>query len=286
MSVIIDGLRIAAMFAGGVVVVRVLWILCRPVFALPALQRTNYRGVTLPTAGGVLLVGVAVIAASVQVTLNAFTILVGSVGAEVLIAFAAFGFGFLGAWDDLVGAADTTGFRGHLTALLRGRVTTGAVKLFGGGALALVLVAERSSGWMFLADAALIALAANLANLFDRRPGRVIKVALIAYIPLAVVAGAGPLGLAAAPLLGAAAGLLPDDLRERVMLGDTGANILGAVLGLLAVYCTGSVTRIVILVVLVGLNALSEMVSFTKLIAAVPPLRAIDELGRTPDTTT
>ena len=81
----------------------------------------------------------------------------------------------------------------------------------------------------------LIALAANLANLLDRAPGRVIKYSLLAYAPLAIVAGAGPVGVAAAPVMGAALGMLPEDLRERVMLGDTGANVLGGVLGLVVV---------------------------------------------------
>jgi len=284
--VIADVLRVCAAFGLGLIAVRGLWVLCRPVFAAAGLQRVNYRGVTLPTAGGVLLVGVAVIGAGLQATLNAFGLLIGTVGAEVLVAFAVFGFGFLGAWDDLLGGAETTGFRGHMSALTRGRVTTGAVKLFGGGALALVLVAERSSGWMFLADAALIALAANLANLFDRRPGRVLKVALVAYVPLALVAGAGPLGLAVAPVLGAAAGLLPEDLRERMMLGDTGSNILGALLGVLTVYCCPEPVRLAVLGGVLMLNVVSEFVSFTRIIAAAAPLRIIDEWGRPRDSST
>ena len=276
-------MNIVIAFVLGVIAVRVLWFMSRPLFAAPSLQRTNFRNVALPTAGGVLLVGVALLSAAVQTTLNAFTLLLGSVGAEGLVCFAVIGYGFLGFWDDVLGASDTTGFSGHLRALFRGHITTGVVKLFGGGLLALVLVAERSSGWQFIADAALIALAANFANLMDRRPGRVLKVALVAYIPLAIVGGTGPLGLALAPIMGAAAGLLPEDLREHVMLGDTGANILGGVLGLGCVYFCTPTVRIVVLVALVFLNALSEVVSYTKIIAAVPPLRIIDELGRSVD---
>ena len=286
MTVLIDASRVFLAFGLGLFLVRLLWFVSRPVFALPALQRLNYRGVTLPTAGGVLLVGVAVLAAALQATLSAFTVLIGSVGAEVLVCFAVFGYGFLGAWDDVLGSAETTGFKGHVVALVRGRITTGAVKLVGGGALALVLVSERSSGWMFLADAALIALAANAANLFDRRPGRVLKVALVAYIPLAIVAGAGPLGIAVAPVMGAAAGLIPEDFRERLMPGDTGANILGALLGLLAVYCCAPWARLALLGLVFLVNVGSEFVSYTRVIEAVPLLRAIDQWGRRPDTPT
>ena len=78
----------------------------------------------------------------------------------------------------------------------------------------------------------LIALAANLGNLLDRAPGRTIKFGLVAYVPIAIVLGTAPIGVAIAPVMGAALGLLGDDLRERLMLGDTGANVIGAVLGL------------------------------------------------------
>ena len=84
----------------------------------------------------------------------------------------------------------------------------------------------------------LIALAANLGNLLDRAPGRTIKVGLVAYVPIVIVIGTAPIGIAVAPVMGAALGLLPDDLRERLMLGDTGANVIGAVLGLAVVLGT------------------------------------------------
>jgi UDP-N-acetylmuramyl pentapeptide phosphotransferase/UDP-N-acetylglucosamine-1-phosphate transferase len=75
---------------------------------------------------------------------------------------------------------------------------------------------------------------------------------------------------------------LHDDLRERLMLGDAGANALGAVLGLGVVMATGTGTRTVMLIAVALLNALGEVVSFTKVIGAVPPLRALDHMGRRP----
>jgi UDP-N-acetylmuramyl pentapeptide phosphotransferase/UDP-N-acetylglucosamine-1-phosphate transferase len=138
------------------------------------------------------------------------------------------------------------------------------------------------SGRRLLADAALVALAANLGNLLDRAPGRTIKVGLLAYVPIALAAGSAPVGLALAPVVGAAAGLLPADLGERLMLGDTGANLLGAVLGLAVVLETSRPVRTVVLIVLIFLNLVSERVSFTRVIDATPGLRHLDRLGRRP----
>jgi UDP-N-acetylmuramyl pentapeptide phosphotransferase/UDP-N-acetylglucosamine-1-phosphate transferase len=183
--------------------------------------------------------------------------------------------------DDVLGSEDR-GFRGHLRALSQGRLTSGMLKLIGGAGIALVLASAPGfvTGKRLISDALLIALAANLGNLLDRAPGRAIKCSLIAYLPIAVIAGAGAVGVAIAPVMGATVGLLPDDLHERMMLGDTGANVLGGVLGLVVVLECDRTTRNVVLIVLIALNLASELVSFSTVIEKVPPLRWLDRLGR------
>ena len=194
-----------------------------------------------------------------------------------------FGFGFLGLVDDLAADGSDRGFRGHLGALREGRVTTGLLKLVGGAC-----GRDRAGGDPglqdgrgLIVDAMLIALAANFGNLLDRAPGRTIKFGLVAYVPLAIVLGAAPIGVAIAPVMGAAFGLLGDDLHERLMLGDTGANVIGAVLGLGVVLgrerghaARRSCWRCS------ALNVAAELVSFSRVIDAVPPLRWFDRLGR------
>jgi UDP-N-acetylmuramyl pentapeptide phosphotransferase/UDP-N-acetylglucosamine-1-phosphate transferase len=159
-----------------------------------------------------------------------------------------------------------------------------------------------------LLAAAVIAGSANLVNLLDLRPGRALKVGLAVALPLAGgeprypevpegdgqrpahrPAAARAIGRArlaasaagvAAGLSGAALALLPADLREEVMLGDAGANALGALLGTALVARTGRLGRAALLVGITGLTAASEKISFTRVIEATPVLRELDTLGR------
>lgn len=277
---------VAAAFAAGVVVALGLWWMTSSAFAADVFDRENYRGRHLPTAVGVLVALVAVAAdAAVAVAVAA--------GAEPdraavaglrLATVTALGFALLGLLDDLGGAGESGGFRGHLRSLASGRLTTGAMKLFGGAAVGVVVVSVREpdSVGRVLADGALVALAANLGNLFDRAPGRTTKLALVSLVALVLAVGAEPAVAGVALVVGAGAGLLPADLAERLMLGDAGANVLGAVLGLGVVLVCAPATRTAVLVVVALLNLASERVSFSRVIAAVPPLRAADRWGRQP----
>ncbi|ASU84596.1 hypothetical protein CDO52_18910 [Nocardiopsis gilva YIM 90087] len=196
--------------------------------------------------------------------------------ATVTAATGAAGFG---AYDDISGSSSARGFKGHLGALARGEVTTGAVKVAGiglTGLLAGAMVERRPVD--ALVNGALIAGSANLLNLFDLRPGRAAKVGLIAGFP----ALAGPAAGAVGPVLGATAALLPEDLGERAMMGDAGANALGAVLGVSAAAALPRPARVGMLGAVVGLTLASEFVSFSKVISATPPLRALDDVGRRP----
>jgi len=267
----------------GFLAARLAWLVAKPVFASPVLARPNYRGRAVPTAAGVLLPVAAVVVESGRAVAASF----GDDGARldgprVLVLLAAVGFAVLGLVDDVAGSQGDRGFRGHLRALGRGRLTTGGLKLVGGAALALAVagpVAGESPGRL-VADAALVALAANLGNLFDRAPGRTIKAGAVAFVALAAGTAWDPALGAVAVVLGAALGLLLDDLREHLMLGDAGANVVGAVLGLGAVLACAPGTRNLVLAAVAGLNVAAELVSFGRVIDAVPPLRALDRLGR------
>ena len=205
----------------------------------------------------------------------------------------------LGALDDLAGDSSSKGLRGHLGALARGQVTTGAVKVLGLGLTGLATAAlvdrgraERGraagagsahggpggpSALDTVVGGAVVAGTANLLNLLDLRPGRALKATLV----LGAVAATRPRSaVAGASAAGAALGLLRPDLAGESMLGDTGANAAGALLGTALVQGAGRRGRWAALAVLVGLTLASEKVSFTTVIESTPVLRELDALGR------
>jgi UDP-N-acetylmuramyl pentapeptide phosphotransferase/UDP-N-acetylglucosamine-1-phosphate transferase len=249
----------------------------------PTWGRTNFRGETVSLAGGPALAAAA-----------ALTAAAGAPGrvATLAAATAGLGAGAVGLYDDLVGQQPgqrgAKGFHGHLAALSRGELTSGVVKIAGVGGAGLIAAALLHSGTRggragrignVRLGAGVVAGAANLVNLLDLRPGRALKVGLLVGLPLST----GPAGGLAAGPLGACVGALPADLAERTMLGDGGANALGALLGVALIARTGPVGRAAALAVIGALTAASEKVSFTRVIAATPVLREIDNMGRRPD---
>jgi len=251
----------------------------RPPGGQQAWARTNHRGEPVT-----LLEGPAAAAAAVAVTLIAPGLPARS---RAALAVTGAGAAAFGGYDDLKGSGARRGFRGHLGALARGEVTSGAVKLAGIGATGLAVGAliggpdaGRASAADLVINAGLVAGGANLLNLFDLRPGRAIKVALAAGTALGITSAPG--GCAAAAPAGAALAVLPEDLGERAMLGDAGANALGGMLGAAAAVALPRPARIAVLAAVTGLTAASEAVSFTRVIDRTPPLRWLDKLGRRP----
>jgi hypothetical protein len=221
-------------------------------------QRANHRGHALTLLSGPALATAAALSAD----LPRAAAVVAAGGAVVV-----------GAYDDAVDTSGPKGLRGHLRALRSGRVTGGAGKVVGLAAVGLTACALLEGGRdrrELLVGGAVVAGAANVLNLLDLRPGRALKAGAATAVLL------GQPGPAAA-----AAALLPDDLGERTMLGDAGANGLGALLGL-ALLARAPQRRGAALCVLAALTLASEVVSYSRVIDAVPPLRWVDRAGRRP----
>jgi UDP-GlcNAc:undecaprenyl-phosphate GlcNAc-1-phosphate transferase len=251
--------------------------------------RANYRHRELPFPFGVLTLAAAAIA------LIPLTLLARLASTEVfhpeLVPIAVYTLGVLalGLLDDTLarelpdenGRPRQRGWRGHGAAALRGELSTGVLKAAGSLGLALLATSYLAlSNGRWLLAAGVLVLATNVFNLLDLRPGRATKafVALGAGLTIgsADLRPLWALGLFAAPALVAGA----YDLRERAMLGDTGANLLGALAGLWLVLTLSTAGQLIALALLAGITVYGELRSISALIERTPGLRQLDSWGR------
>jgi hypothetical protein len=274
----IAGAALAAAAAGAGIAV----VVARVRIASPPsrLNRTNYAGFEVPAVLGDGVVAGTLVALAVGGAAGAAgwdAAATGRMGAAAAVAVGIMG--AAGRLDDLRGDEGPRGFSGHLRAAVRGHVTGGALKILAGGIAGLAAGSLVASGTEIIVVGLLVALGANTFNLLDRAPGRAGKLWVLAALPV-FVWGSSEWALAAAGMGGALLGVLPADLGARGMLGDAGANPLGAVWGLGLASATGERGRLIAIVVLVLLNAASERWSFSRAIEGIGWLRGLDQLGR------
>ncbi|MDN3241351.1 hypothetical protein [Glycomyces tritici] len=260
------------------------------------LERVNHKGDTVSLAEGPGITVGATAGAVLGANSPAYAAAAAAAGLTA---------GAVGLYDDIADAKGekAKGFKGHVGALLKGRLSAGFIKILGisTAGIASAALIDLQNGeltderrplvrrlWNVGVGGGVIAGAANVINLFDLRPGRALKVVTLASAPLSrsvgensrrrTAAGGANTALAVSAAAGAA---MADDLDGKTMLGDGGANALGALLGLAYIARTGMIGRHVALAGVAALIAASEKVSFTKVIAETPVLRELDELGRT-----
>ncbi|MEX0756244.1 MAG: hypothetical protein WD206_05915 [Actinomycetota bacterium] len=250
------------------------WVLLQRTRARDLLARDNYRGARLSLTLGLamgtgVVVAIGVVAGWIVVDggwrTGGVPMLVGA--SIVLLA------GFV---DDIV-PGRARGLRGHLAELGHGHVGTGLLKAVAAVLAAMLAVADAGgSGWERLAGVVLVAGCANLWNLLDVRPGRAVKAYLLAAVAL-VVADPGAVLLAAS---GPVLVLAWFDVRERGMIGDTGANVIGYVIGVEAYLRLPGPGVVVAAAVVVALTIVAETVTLSRVIDGVAPLRRLDRVGR------
>jgi len=258
--------------AAGAAVTLLSLILIKPY--LP--KRPNFAGRNIPTSAGLAFLPIILLMLGASLA----GLLEPGVAGVWYLAYSLLG-GCVGFMDDRWGGgAGERGFGGHLGALSRGRVTTGLVKavLLGGGAVVFAVV-TFGVGLEALVAAFLLAGCVNLANLFDVRPGRTLK---FLGVPVLVLLFLAPYGevLAVVGVVGGAISLFYFDLKGRIMLGDAGAAIWGAVLGYLVVTSGPGVVWWVAGVAILGLTAVAEVSSISRVIEEVGALRRLDLWGR------
>jgi UDP-N-acetylmuramyl pentapeptide phosphotransferase/UDP-N-acetylglucosamine-1-phosphate transferase len=245
------------------------------------LAMANYRGVTLPFPAGTVVVAAAALAAGPLALIQELGVADDVLSPDLrAVAVYCFGVAALGLLDDALGG-EPRGWRGHGAAVLRGGISTGALKAAGSLGLALYALSGLGlGGGEYLLAVAVLVLCTNLFNLLDLRPGRSAKAFVLLGAGLTLgtwdVDVLWTLGLFA----GAAVVVGAFDLRERAMLGDTGSNLLGALAGLWIVLALGTVGQAIALAVVLAITIYGEFRSISSLVERAPLLRQLDSFGR------
>ena len=186
----------------------------------------------------------------------------------------------LGLMDDNWGSRDASGLKGHLLLLFKGQLTTGGLKALGGGFVSLLISLLLGQNDYILLNTLILGLSINAVNLLDLRPGRAGKGFFLGALLLAVY-GQGKADLLFLFIfLGLILAYLPYDLSAKVMMGDSGSNVLGITLGITTVWLLSFDLKIIVLVALIGFHLLTEKYSLTKIIEKNKLLNYLDRLGR------
>jgi UDP-GlcNAc:undecaprenyl-phosphate GlcNAc-1-phosphate transferase len=270
----VTGLDGGLAFGAGWVLAAAGWHLVRG--AGPRWRKENRRGRSMPvTLGWALAIGLVGLLGVIWDQVDQIGFRESQAG-ELLGAVMVFAAGVV---DDGYGGP-VRGLRGHLRALLSGNLTTGGVKLAAAvlGAAVTVAWTPRDHLWANLLALIAIAGCTNIWNGLDVAPGRASK----GFLVVALVLLAVDLKAFLLVCTGAATAVLIPDLRERGMLGDSGANLLGFLAGAEIVRRLPEVWLIPAVLIVIGLNVLAETVTFSRTIEAIPPLRWFDRLGRLP----
>lgn len=253
---------------------------CKPFLALlsgAGLVRPNYKAQEIPVGAGAVFFFALIIT-----TIITFAAVPGYLNKDKILSFL-----FLaaittlaGIMDDAFGSRQVSGLKGHLGRLFKGELTTGALKALAISSGSLIIFLPAEAPWEALFNAALVALFVNSINLFDLRPGRAGKVFLIAAFAIIIVSWKEHELLPLWVMVGALLAFLPVDLRARAMMGDAGANTLGASLGIAVAWTMDIGVRVAVFLGLLILHLLAERYSFTKIIARNRVLNFLDLLGR------
>lgn len=249
----------------------------------------NYRGDAIPTCTGLGVMcaagGLVWVAAALQMPQAALP----PIQAACLAVGA---FGLLGLVDDVWGDGTSRGFGGHLSALLvRRRLTTGLVKAVGGviAGVGLGYVLTESVARAVVAGL-VIAVCANLINQLDTGPGRAIKCWSVLWVLATVAAAVSALdvpgvGWATLPFAWAAACLAGPDGRGEAMLGDCGANALGALLGLTFACLLPLAAQVPLVALVLAVGLWADRNSLGDIVERHPMLRWFDRIGTTREET-
>ncbi len=238
------------------------------------LLKENYKNEKIPVFGGLIILVFSI--------LGWILFLITDTGKPVIIErliFLSLIIGLTGLLDDIKGGTEIKGFSGHFIALINRNLTTGALKAI--ISLLTVLIIYYFPGQnllAFLLNISIFLFFTNLFNLLDLRPCRSIKCFFLFSIIIMVLIPVFTLYLVPVFLI-----LIPYSYYElggKIMLGDNGANTLGAIMGYGFSLWTSTGGKILLLLFIIIVNFLAEIYSFTNYISKNRILNWIDQLGR------
>ncbi|MFA5384958.1 MAG: hypothetical protein WC364_09905 [Eubacteriales bacterium] len=238
-------------------------------------MKPNYSGDCIPAAAGLIFFMISPFVAFMYLCFYNNT-------RDTLVFFVMVAsFAFLGFIDDVWGSREVGGLAGHFKVLLfKKELTTGALKALGGFFVSLLAALVFDFSWWVFVYALVIAMSANMINLLDLRPGRAGKGFILIAVFLLILGWKQENLFFLIALLGGLLAYLKTDLKARAMLGDSGSNSLGAVLGITAMWVLDKPVLLIYLLVLAVFHLLSEKYSVTKIISGNRLLDYLDRLGR------
>lgn len=189
--------------------------------------------------------------------------------------------GIVGIVDDLIGEKAVKGFKGHISSLLKGKLTTGGLKLIVGGVAGILVSFTISINVIdLIMNILVIGLFTNFINLFDLRPGRAGKAFILLSIILIFTASFSKYNYIVISLLGILLVYIPYDLKAKSMMGDVGSNVLGMTLGVFCAVTQPIWIKLLYLILLIIIHVVLEYLSLTEIIDKNRILCYIDKLGR------
>lgn len=245
-------------------------------FLIHKCTQKNYRNEIVPISIGIIF--------PLNQTLICFIFsLFSNIEREIVYSYIIFLLliALIGLLDDLIGTDQYKGFKGHISALLSGKLTTGGFKAVVGLISSVILSIIISNSLLeVIINSLIIVLFINLINLFDLRPGRALKLYIVLTISLLILTSQNNISFINYSALGIVLALFPYDIKAKGMMGDIGSNTLGMTLGFFCAESVHNNIKIFCLIGLILIHIIAEFVSISKIISNNKILNFLDRLGR------
>lgn len=264
-------------YSGAIIIAISFMVYLKPRFimilSLNNIKIRNYSGKEIINSGGLVLLIPCLMA-----VLPLWKI----VGERNIIIYTVlvFAMTLIGYLDDSLGDNRMKGLKGHLEGIMEGYFSTGMLKLIITGVVGFIISGSYYHSFLdIIFHAILFCLCVNFINLLDLRPGRAIKGFALLVLILFISSRFQNIWIIL-PLLSSLSLYIKEEMAEVYMLGDTGSNLMGGILGMYAIKIEWYGIKYIFFVALLFLHSLAEFKSFSKIIESNPILKQMDRFGQ------